>query len=104
MQNPKDLIGNPACEELIKRPPLPTRTCPISPLQPSYNLSPGGFLGSLLPLAVHTDQTARRSCQTDEPVIEAGEPERRGGDAEIRQIGNKLEVGSRTLPKTTSLA
>jgi hypothetical protein len=57
-------------------------------------------LCGLLPLPVHTDQTTDCTCQTNKSIVEVRESKRRGGDGKIAEIGDQLQIDSRTFPRT----
>ena len=52
---------------------------------------------------MHTDQTADRTRQTNEPIIEVRESKCRSRDRKIADVGDKLQVDRRTLPVTIRL-
>lgn len=61
-------------------------------------------LSSLLPCAIKTDQTAERTGQTDDTVVEVEEAETAGGNSQIAQVGDELELGGALVPVVMSLA
>lgn len=73
------------------------------------NLVSGFFfwvhLSSLLPLAVHADQTAQSTGETNEAVVEAGPAEGRRGNGKVAEVRDDLELagGSFTGRRLVSL-
>lgn len=67
-------------------------------VRPSVHLQPHS--GRLLPYRHQTDQTADGAGNTDDAVVKVDPSECRGGDSQIAQVGDELQLAGRPLTVT----
>lgn len=57
-----------------------------------------GRLGRLLPLGVNADQAAEGAGEADEAIVKGDPAQGRGGDGEVAEVAEELEVAGGSLP------